>query len=77
MAITFGVKTISQVPYGQMFTLQTDHKPLMTILGPKSAIPTLVAARTQRWALILSDVPESEPGNDVFLYSFVEELPYL
>ena len=83
-----------------MFTLQTDHKPLMTILGPRSAIPTLAAARMQQWALILSayhykieyrrssenanadamsrlpvDVPESEPDNEEFLCSFVEELP--
>ena len=34
-------------------TLVTDHKPLVTILGPKSAIPTLAAARLQRWALLL------------------------
>ena len=32
----------------------TDHKPLTTILGPKSGIPTLAAAHMQRWALILS-----------------------
>ena len=32
----------------------TDHKPLQAILGPKSAVPTLAAARMQRWALVLS-----------------------
>ena len=32
----------------------TDHPPLTTILGPKTPIPTLAAARLQRWALILS-----------------------
>jgi len=32
----------------------TDHKPLTTILGPKSGIPSLAAARLQRWALLLS-----------------------
>ena len=32
----------------------TDHKPLTTILGAKSEIPTLAAARLQRWAIILS-----------------------
>ena len=32
----------------------TDHKPLTTILGPKQGIPPLVAARMQRWALLLS-----------------------
>ena len=34
--------------------LVTDHKPLMTLLGPKSGIPTLAAARLQRWAVLLS-----------------------
>jgi hypothetical protein len=34
--------------------LVTDHKPLMAILGPKKALPSLAAARLQRWALILA-----------------------
>ena len=32
----------------------TDHKPLVTILGPKQGIPALAAARLKRWVLILS-----------------------
>ena len=32
----------------------TDHKPLTTILGHKHGVPSLAAARLQRWALILS-----------------------
>ena len=32
----------------------TDHKPLVSLLGPKTGIPTLAAARMQRWALLLS-----------------------
>lgn len=28
--------------------------PLLSILGPKSGIPSLAAARMQRWALILA-----------------------
>ena len=40
--------------YGQKFTLITDYKPLTTILGPKKGIPSLAAARLQRWALLLS-----------------------
>ena len=31
----------------------TDHKPLTTILGHKHGVPSLAAARLQRWALIL------------------------
>lgn len=54
LAIIFGVKKFHQFLYGRKFTLITDHKPLTTILGPKSAVPPLAAARLQRWALILS-----------------------
>ena len=32
----------------------TDHKPLVTLFGPKKAIPPLAAARLPRWAIILS-----------------------
>ena len=32
----------------------TDHKPLTAILGPKKGIPSLAAARLQRWAVLLS-----------------------
>ena len=40
--------------YGRKFPLITDHKPLVTLLGPKSSIPPLAAARLQRWALLLA-----------------------
>ena len=39
--------------YGRLFHLYTEHKPLVIILGPKTAVPTLAAARMQRWAVIL------------------------
>ena len=54
LSIIYGVKKFHQFLYGRKFTLVTDHKPLLSILGPKSAIPTLAAARMQRWALVLS-----------------------
>ena len=34
--------------------LVTDHRPLCKIFGHDRAIPSLAAARMQRWALILS-----------------------
>ena len=37
-----------------MVTLETVHKPLISILGPKQGISPLAAARMQRWALLLS-----------------------
>ena len=54
LSLVFGVKKFHAYLYGRQFTLTTDHKPLTTILGPKQGIPTLAAARLQRWALILS-----------------------
>lgn len=54
LAIIFGVKRFHQYLYGCKFKLITDHKPLVTILGPKTGIPTLAAARMQHWTVILS-----------------------
>ena len=54
LSLVFGVKRFHQFLYGRKFTHVTDHKPLQAILGPKSAVPTLAAARMQRWALVLS-----------------------
>ena len=53
LSIIFGVTKFHKYLYGRRFTLVTDHKPLLAILGPKSAIPTLAAMRMQRWALRL------------------------
>ena len=54
LSIIFGVKKFHQFPYGRTFSLLTDHKPLITIFSPEKGIPTLVASRLQRWAIILS-----------------------
>ena len=54
LSIVFGIKKFHQYLYGWKFTLLTDHKPLLSLLGPQSGIPTLAAARMQRWALLLS-----------------------
>ena len=50
LGIIFGIKKFHQYLYGRKFLLVTDHKPLVTLLGPRSGIPTLAAARLQRWA---------------------------
>ena len=54
LSLVFGVKKYHKYLYGREFTLVTDHKPLVTILGPKSGVPPLAAARLQRWAIVLS-----------------------
>ena len=70
LALIFGVKKFHQYLYGRKFTLITDHKPLTAIFGPKKGIPSLAAARLQRWALLLSTYdynihfkPTQEHGN--------------
>ena len=54
LSLVFGVKKFHQYLYGRRFLLVTDHKPLLTILGPKKGIPSLATARLQRWAVLLS-----------------------
>ena len=54
LALIFGIKKFHQYLFGRKFTLITDHKPLMTILGPKKTLPQLAVARLQWWALLLS-----------------------
>ena len=50
LSLIFGLSKF----YQYLYTIVTDHKPLLAILGPKKNIPTLAAARMQRWALLLS-----------------------
>ncbi len=54
LALIFGVKKFHRYLYGRKFNLVTDHKPLTAIFGPKKGIPSLAAARLQRWAVLLS-----------------------
>lgn len=54
LAIIFSMNKFHQYLYGRRFTLRTDHKPLVSIFGPNTGIPAMVASRMQRWAIILS-----------------------
>ena len=54
LSIIFGVTRFHLYLYGRNFLLLTDHRPLITILGPKTGIPPIAAMRMQRWAAVLS-----------------------
>ncbi|RXN04226.1 putative protein K02A2.6-like protein [Labeo rohita] len=54
LSIIFGIRKFHQYLYGRRFTLLTDHQPLTAILSPNRSIPSMAAARMQRWALLLA-----------------------
>ena len=54
LVILFGISKFHHYLYGRHFVICSDHKPLMHIFSPSKAIPSMVSARLQRWALTLS-----------------------
>ena len=52
--LIFGVCKFHKYLYGRKFTLITDNTSLTAIIASKKGIPSLAAARLQRWALLLS-----------------------
>ena len=54
LALIYGIRKFHNYLFGRKFTLVTDHKPLTSIFGPKKGVPSVAAARLQRWALLLA-----------------------
>ena len=54
IACVFGVRKFDTYLFGCHFTLQTDHKPLMTLFNGTKGSPVQASARIKRWALSLS-----------------------
>ena len=48
-----GVKRFHSYLFGRLFTLVTDHKPLVSLFEERRAIPAHASVRIQRWALTL------------------------
>lgn len=53
LAVIYGLVKFHKYVFGRRVTIITDNQPIARILGPKKGIPSLAAARLQRWALIL------------------------
>ena len=54
LAITFGVSKFHSYLLGNVFTLITDHKPLVMLFGEHADLPEMASARIRRWALKLA-----------------------
>lgn len=52
-SIIFGLKKFHQYLSGRQFTILTDHRPLLSLFAPDRPVPLHVAARLQRWSLVL------------------------
>ena len=53
LGIIFAVTTFHRYLLGRFFTLQTDHKPLITIFGSKKVLPIYTVNMLLRWVTIL------------------------
>jgi transposase InsO family protein len=53
LSLVWGVTKFHKYLYGRSFTLITDHRPLVRILGEKEGIPAVAANRLHRYALLL------------------------
>ena len=53
LGILFAVTKSHRYLHGKFFTLQTDHKPLITLFGSKKGLPIYTANRLLRWGTIL------------------------
>ena len=57
LSLVYGVKKFHSYLYGRTFELLTDHKPLTTILGPKTGIPSIAAAQITKMGTIAGVLP--------------------
>ncbi|XP_054710970.1 uncharacterized protein K02A2.6-like [Uloborus diversus] len=78
LAIIFGIKKFNKFLQGQKFTIETDSRPLLTLFGHNKPVPTMVNARMQRWAIILSNydyVIRHKKGTELLLADALSRLP--
>lgn len=74
----FGLKTFHRYLYGKKISLYTYHQPLLGILGQDKLVPSVAAARMQRWAITLSAYRyklKYRKGKDVEVADALSRLP--
>ena len=54
LALVFGTSKFRQYLLGRSFTLETDHHPLVKLLGMREGVPCLVSTRLKKWKLNLA-----------------------
>ena len=54
LAVVYGVTKFQKYLEGRSFTIYTDHRPLLGLLGSDKPIPNLSSPRVQRWAIMLA-----------------------
>ena len=54
LAVVYGVTKFQKYLEGRSFTIYTDHRPLLGLLGSDKPIPNLSSPRVQRWAILLA-----------------------
>ena len=57
LGIVWSLKKFHTYLYGRRFTLITDQQPLTAICSPVKNLPSMTAARLQRYALLLRRIP--------------------
>ncbi|XP_062864462.1 uncharacterized protein K02A2.6-like [Trichomycterus rosablanca] len=53
LAVIFGIQRFHKYLYGRVFTIYTDHQPLITLFSERKQVPQMVSPRVQRWAVML------------------------
>jgi len=78
LAVFYGVTKFHKYIFGRMFTLLTDHKPLLGLLKEDRLVSPTASPRMQRWGLTLSNYQYSllyRPGKDQANADFLSRLP--
>ena len=78
LAVITGVKKWHYYLAGRAFRIQTDHKPLLGIIGEQKALPVMASPRMVRWALMLGAYDyrlEYRPGSKQVHCDALSRLP--